>query len=320
MRSQIARPAWSSRVNEPLPLHSRTLGSFALTTVTFAYLARALESFEPATFDRLVLFLLAILYGLLFLTWMRFLLIWKSFQPFLEQLDRHPIRFVFSDIPGATSISPFFALVAVRDSLRMLAKNASDDLTAEVERFEQQIAGVFAPAMDGTVVLQSNAMPLLNSLKQINAIIVGALNRGCWREGHSERKLAAKDPDTAESICEALREEIIGVQYRDYIQYVVHQQQNLLVFVITGFLLSMAALHCYPFQSPRTVTTFISVNRNSTPIGTAYRSTATFPALRRALRKGTTSSSRGRLSSANSRPRATACSESSMKSSFEIAT
>ena len=254
-------------VNKPLPVRLRTLGSFGLAAVIFFYLPEALKSFEPATFDRLVLFLLVILYALLFLTWTRFLLIWKSFQPFLEQLDRHPIRFVFSDIPSATSISPllqltgrtrYLALVAVRDSLRMLAKNASDELTAEIGTFELHVGDVFAGAMDGIVVRQADAMPLLNSLNQINGIIVDALNQGCWREGHSERKVAEKDTDTAESVQEALREEIIAIQYRDYIQYIVHQQQNLLVFVITGFLLSMLALHSYPFQSPRIVTTFMS--------------------------------------------------------------
>jgi hypothetical protein len=182
-------------------------------------------------------------------------------------LDRHPLRFVFSDLPSATSLSPLLqiteqrrypALVAVRDSLRKLAKNASDELTAEIGTFELGVGEVFAHAMDGTVVRQANAMPLLNSLKRINVIIVDALNHGCWQEGHSEREVAAKDTDTAESVREALREEVIAIEYRDYIQYILRQQQNLLVFVITGFLLSMVALHCYPFQSPRLVTTFIS--------------------------------------------------------------
>jgi hypothetical protein len=131
-------------------------------------------------------------------------------------------------------------------------------LTAEIGTFELHVGDVFAGAMDGIVVRQADAMPLLNSLNQINGIIVDALNQGCWREGHSERKVAEKDTDTAESVREALREEIIAIQYRDYIQYIVHQQQNLLVFVITGFLLSMLALHSYPFQSPRIVTTFMS--------------------------------------------------------------
>jgi hypothetical protein len=255
-------------VNEPLPLHWRTLGSFALATGIFVFLPNALRSFEPAAFDRLVLFLLVILYALLFLTWARFFLIWKEFQPFLEQLGRHPIRFVFSDLPCATSISPmlqltgqrrYLALVAVRDSLRMLAENAPDELTAEIATFETEVRKVSVNAMAGIVVRKTNAVLLHNSLKQINAIIVGALNRGCWRKGHSERKAAAKDTDTAESVRETLREEIIAIQYCDYIRYILHQQQNLVVFVVSGFLLSMIALHCYPFQSPRMVTTFISV-------------------------------------------------------------
>jgi hypothetical protein len=255
-------------VNEPLPRHWRTLGTFALAAGVSVYVGHLLNSFEPATFDLLVLFLLAILYALLFLTWTRLLLIWSKFRPFLEQLDRHPIRFVFSDLPNVTSISPFLhltgrrryvSLVAVRESLRMLARNTSDDLTAAVGRFELQVGDVFAKATKGIVVRQTIAKPLLDSLKQINAIIVDALNQGCWREGHSGRKVAAQDAGTAEGLADVLREEIIAIQYRDYIQYIVHQQQNLLVFIITGFLLSMVALHCYPFQSLRLLHTFVSV-------------------------------------------------------------
>ncbi len=259
-----------SVVNEPLPLHWRTLGSFALAIAIFVYLAHALKSFEPAAFDRLVLFLLAVLYALLFLSWMRFLLVFKEFRLFLEQLDRHPLRFVFSDLPSTTSISPllqltrqkrYLSLVAIRDSLRMLVKDASEEFTTAVGTFEEEVAMIFASATRGIVVRQTAAMPMLESLDRINSLIVDELNLGDWQEGHSERKSAAKDTGPADSVPSPkdLGEEVIAIQYRDYIQYVVHQQQNMLVFVITGFLLSMLALHCYPFQSPRAVTTFISV-------------------------------------------------------------
>ena len=35
--------------------------------------------------------------------------------------------------------------------------------------------------------------------------------------------------------------------------------RNLIYFVTVGFVLSLIALHCYPFQSPRTITTFIMI-------------------------------------------------------------
>jgi hypothetical protein len=47
-------------LNEPLPMHWRTLGSFALAAGIFVYIGHALNSFEPAAFDLLVLLLLAV--------------------------------------------------------------------------------------------------------------------------------------------------------------------------------------------------------------------------------------------------------------------
>jgi hypothetical protein len=55
-----------------------------------------------------------------------------------------------------------------------------------------------------------------------------------------------------------LREEIIALQYDDYIQYVLHQQRNLLLFAVLSFILSILALHAYPFEGPRMITTFIT--------------------------------------------------------------
>jgi len=251
-------------VNEPLPLHWRTLGSFLLAVAIFAWLVRPLESFEPAAFDRSVLLLLSVLYALLFLTWSRFLLIWKEFHSFLEQLNRHPVRFVFSDLPSPKWISPllqvsgrrrYLGLVALRDSLRLLATSAANELTAEIVRFEREGGLILAKDMDATVVRLSGATGLLDALGQINAAVVEELNQGPWREGHSSRIGA----DDSKNGTKDAREEIIAIQFHDYIQYIVHQQQNLLVFVISAFLLSMLALHSYPFQSPRILTTFISV-------------------------------------------------------------
>jgi hypothetical protein len=257
-------------VNEPLPLPWRTFGSFALAAGIVVYLAGALKTFEPANFDLLVLLLLAILYALLFLTWTRFLLVWNKFQGFLEELNRHPIRFVFSRLPRARLISPllqlsarrrYSALVDFRDRLRMLANDPFDGLAAAPVIFETQLGEVLASALDGKTVRQTQAMLLLDSIDRINRTLVDGLNRGYWREGHCERRTGDKDAVAADSspTRDALGEEIIAVQYRDYIQYVLRQQRNLLVFVIAGFLLSMLALHCYPFQSPRIITTFITI-------------------------------------------------------------
>ncbi len=52
---------------------------------------------------------------------------------------------------------------------------------------------------------------------------------------------------------------MIAWQVISYIRYTLHQVRNLIYFVAAGFVLSMIALHCYPFQSPHTITTFITI-------------------------------------------------------------
>jgi hypothetical protein len=52
---------------------------------------------------------------------------------------------------------------------------------------------------------------------------------------------------------------MIAFQIIGYIRYTLHQVRNLIYFVMVGFVLSMVALYSYPFQAPRTITTFITV-------------------------------------------------------------
>jgi hypothetical protein len=54
-------------------------------------------------------------------------------------------------------------------------------------------------------------------------------------------------------------ESLIAFQLVGYIRYTLHHVRNLIDFVTVGFVLSLIALHGYPSQAPRTITTFITI-------------------------------------------------------------
>ncbi len=119
-------------VSAPLSQYWRMLGTVLLFCGVWYYLPSPLASFEYPPYDGLIIFSLATLYALLFLTWARIMLIWDKLRLFLESLERHPIRFAFSALPKEETWSPIFRASAgrrsysteirVREGLRIMNK------------------------------------------------------------------------------------------------------------------------------------------------------------------------------------------------------
>ena len=258
-------------VSEPLPLRWwRTAGAFVLVLATYLYMTLPLRSVEYEPFDEVFLVMLSVLYALIFLTWTRFLMVWRQFQLFLEQLERHPLRFAFDELPQRRAISPLFQFtsghaeftmfVAIREHLAELKGLASVDspfldLTFwdAADKLDSQIGLVLTSLAKGLRISRKHAPHLGHWLGQVNDTLLQELNGGLWKSGRPAR--SADKPEAAPSQ-DILREEVIALQYDDYIQYILRQQRNLLVFAVVGFILSILALHAYPFEGPRTITTF----------------------------------------------------------------
>jgi hypothetical protein len=256
-------------INGPMPLHWRTLAAGLIVAAICVYMQSAIRSFEYEPYDRLFLWMLAILYGLLFLTWTRFLEIWWKFKEYLAQLDRHPLREAFITIPRKSVFSPllqfttadaeYTVLTAIRERFKSLKTSTFMEWSKEeCEAIERAIVTI-------SYVLDSSAAPrqlprfqaekLQDSLREANRIVIKNLE-SVWAKGPSQPSEKQDDPATSP---DNLREEILAFQYADHIQYVLHQQRNLLMFVIIGFVLSIVALHSYPFQKARTISTFVTI-------------------------------------------------------------
>jgi hypothetical protein len=193
-------------------------------------------------------------------------MIWSQFRVFLEALERQPFRSAFSRLPKQPVISPlllstptrleFIMFVGIRERLAKLKLQGASNWIAEIDRLDKEIEKVLAMATRGCTVSRADARHLREQLHKVNKILVSGFNEA----GRTAKALPGRSSNR-------LREEVIALQYVDYIQYILHQQRNLLLFSISAFVLSIIALHAYPFQAPRTINTFITVVFISFAIG-----------------------------------------------------
>ena len=258
---ESSRDAIDKLVNEPLPWHWRTLVTFGIVLAINRYITHALRSFEYCPFDWVFLSLFSLLYALLFLTWTRFLIVWHRFRLFLEALERQPFRSAFSRLPKQTAVSPllvstprrveFTMFVAIRERLAKL-KLEWDSNWLAIGNLDDEIGTILAKATCGCIVSRSCAQTLRKQLQVINGNLLTGLSGPAAESEATGKAEASNSPDQ-------LREEVLALQYIDYIDYIIHQQRNLLLFSVSAFILSIVALHAYPFQAPRTIDTFITV-------------------------------------------------------------
>jgi hypothetical protein len=268
-------------VKQALPLRWwRTVGALAFVLAIDFYMTHPLRSFEYEPFDKLFLVMLSVLYALMFLTWTRFVMVWQQFQVFLEQLERQPLRFAFDKLPQRRAISPLFqyrawhaeftTFVAIRERLaELMTRPASVDSASlylgAADKLDGEISQILTSVTRERRISREDAAPLRQWLGQVNDALLEELRRGLWKSGRTARSAdkpkLKKGPEPDQPVAtspDILREEIIALQYDDYIQYVLHQQRNLLLFAVLSFILSILALHAYPFEGPRMITTFIT--------------------------------------------------------------
>jgi hypothetical protein len=273
-------------VRDPLPFHWRTLGAFAIIVLIWTYLASSLRTFEVWPYERLVVLSLAVLYALLFLTWGRIMAIWAKLHLFLESLERHPIRFAFSALPREETWSPIFhasagkrsysAEVHVRDGLKVLSECLPPALEEAARKYNHQLEMVLKRATAGLRVPWSAHRDLGERLGEVDKLLIEILqphwDSSGWETAPAVKpqKQSASSEDQADarpveaSLWPAddpgrVAQAMIAFQIIGYIRYTLHQVRNLIYFVMVGFVLSMVALYSYPFQAPRTITTFITI-------------------------------------------------------------
>lgn len=235
------------------------------------------QTFEDLGLETLILALSIASGFFLVLVWIRFLIIWSAFGEFLQQLERHPLRHVFSLLPRGFVWSPVWqgggkkrTHVAVTRSLECLLalknhKPINRGLRAAVqlriEPFQKEVEKLLRKSAKRERAPQIDHRRLENNLLIVAEQAAHHLESREWSLGGYEVKSELlKKEDTKDALrvdpndfIEAEPETICGelVAYRllAFINYVLWQLDNLVSYLSLGFLLLAIALNSYTFRS-----------------------------------------------------------------------
>jgi hypothetical protein len=235
-----------------------------------------LRSVEALSYDLLILFLLAVSYGLLFAAWSQLLEAWKRFRQFLEALERHPMHKAFSRLPKELSALPLFQPEPQKVDLFTSARSShtADALVAELESTPYAVSlGVHADAIRrflriaelqhamliqecpdfyGPVSAVSHQLEQ-TVLRTANDLVSWSQDK-FWKDGDSSSLPEKEDSADRLQRERILAEEFIALRLVLYIRHVLRQMRSLLWFVVIDFVLIVLALSSYPFLSASLVT------------------------------------------------------------------
>ncbi|MBV8865433.1 MAG: hypothetical protein JO210_08555, partial [Acidobacteriaceae bacterium] len=240
-------------------------------------LQRSHQTFEDSGLEHLIL-LLAVASGfLLVLVWIRFMIIWSAFGEFLQQLERHPLRHVFSLLPRGFVWSPVWqgggkkrTHVAITRSLECLLalKNhksldteLKDTVQSRIEPFQIEVEKLLRKSAKRERVPQTDHCKLESNLLNVAEKAARHLETREWSLGGYEVKSELlKREDTKDALRigprkfrqaepETICGELVAYRLLAFINYVLWQLDNLVSYLSVGFLLLAIALNSYTFRS-----------------------------------------------------------------------
>lgn len=248
--------------------------AYGVAFLAFAFVAYRIwnththETLETPALEQLLIYTSLVAGFLLLLVWIRVLLIWSSFSEFLQQLERHPLRNVFSLLPKGFVWSPVWqgggkkrTHVAITRSLECILALHSHDGTparlkavieSRLDAIRRQVKEVLQISASRRRIPRLLFRELERNLSEVAAAAADYLESQQLTEGGSEvegqlsaraeKQNKAYDPA---SICR----ELIAFRFLTFINYVLWQLDNLVGFLSFGFLLLVVALNSYGFRS-----------------------------------------------------------------------
>jgi hypothetical protein len=236
-----------------------------------------LQSIDHFSYDFLYLALVALLYGTVSLALFEFMATWRYFRAFLHSLERHIIRNAFSRMPKEITGLP---LLSSSDKPQLfISSRASDSLQMLISSMKESFHSLDVPLMakldDEGRKIDTSLMSLNKQYAESGEIDMGEYQRlqtalvnaadilaedlaeHEWLRGDSDSLQHEledeQEPLQAEDKERILKEEIVGLRYLVYIRHVFRPLKDLLWLMVTGFVLSVASLHSYPFRGHRMI-------------------------------------------------------------------
>jgi hypothetical protein len=266
----------------PLPLLYGIASIVVLIVIPMGY--RSIRSLEGWVFDYFFIACIGILCGLLSLAVTRFWLSWRLLMRILEQLELHPIREAFTNLPADHSWSPIWqhsprkrnyvvlsrALECLQQLHRMKVAIPYDcDAPGGLEYVARDLLQYVAEGRREPTLLYRALQQALNDTAQA---IADQLKESYWARGGSETLRKAASAEATKDILKPTKEELehdkpfillqefVAMRFLSYIRYVMVQLRNLLTFITFGFVLMVLCLGSYPFQSPHVIAWFLGLS------------------------------------------------------------
>ena len=213
--------------------------------------------------------------SLLFLSWSRMIWVWRALSNFLVDLERHPIRQAFSDLPREKSWSPVMQRGTLKrtylfETRALESAEAVMTLPPLTTWWLRAVASLRENIKNNSHVVASGIR--LNSVQaqgtftlirfMSNELITHRLVQQ-WRTGSSES--LAELPKAKREFNEEARllvvcNEFVALSFVFFIRTALLQIRNLLFFVIGAYVLLVLSISSYPFQAPRTLAWAMTVS------------------------------------------------------------
>lgn len=231
------------------------------------------QTLERALVDRFIVVLIFACGIVMSLAWIRLLAIWSVFREFLQQLERHPIRQIFNQLPKGYVWSPVWqgggqkrTHVLIARSVECLQALAANDRTPtdlkiearkQLESLRPRVDALLANSAKRTRFDPNQFRSIERSLRQFANLALQRLRRDQWVLGHCEvkSKIAGSEENEsgdAEHEVRIICGEFVAFRFLAYINFVLWHLDNLVTYVSAAFLLLVIALNSYAFRS-RTV-------------------------------------------------------------------
>lgn len=257
--------------------------AYALAGIAFlvlvyrVWISHTHTTFETSLFEHVLIYTALMAGFLLVLVWIRVLLVWSSFNEFLQQLERHPLRHVFSLLPRGFVWSPVWqgggkrrthvaitrsleCIVALQNNSRVPEK-LKDTIETRIHEIKRQVKELLEVSATRRRIPRLLFRELERNLSEVSAAAADYIETRKWegRAYEPEPELAmgdeAKDlsKPPAQKSCEEdpaeLCGQLVAFRFLSFINYVLWQLDNMVGFLSFGFLLLVLALNSYDFRA-----------------------------------------------------------------------
>jgi hypothetical protein len=268
------------------PTYNVVCAVSVITSICINFL-RGQETLETKSMD-IAMLLFACCVGVCLITvCARLVLIWSAFHEFLQQLERHPMREIFEFLPRGFLWAPLWqggqrkrthvAITRSLECIQALVNNPRTPaelvavLNAKLPELKAAVKIILRSAAARNRVSAPDYHRVQEQLACLGTAVAHQLADKKWPYGNYEARAELANRNVTKDALSITRgefefeepytiaSELLALRFIPFINYVLLQMQNLVVFLSLGFLLLLSALNSYVFRARTILDTLLTV-------------------------------------------------------------